>query len=234
MRWLSRPDTSLPPICICDCRTDAVAVDSVSSSGSVFHHFDSTERDCCRAAGFSRPSHSIRGIQTDPAATYPGIPTMYVTVAYTSQTCNQCSHIGYRDSGREFHCTHKECHVTTFEGDINGAINITQRADPWGKGIPLKPADDDLPRDGSAGDSTTVHTEQGQSEQMTLSEFGSKPTASDYLVFLCRKAAPFTARRMSRVFEPSLSGYGLAVWRPGMPARTGSRRGQKPVRRTHR
>jgi putative transposase len=108
-----------------------------------------------------------------------GIPTMYVNAAYTSQTCHECGHIGYRDSGGEFHCTHDECYITTFEGDINGAINIAQRADPWGESVPLKPAGNDSPRDGSACDSTTTHTEQSQSEQMTLSEFGSKPTASD-------------------------------------------------------
>ena len=108
-----------------------------------------------------------------------GIPTMYVNAAYTSQTCHECGHIGYRDSGGEFHCTYEKCHITTFEGDVNGAINIAQRADPWGESVPLKPAGDDSPRDGSACDSTTTHTEQSQPEQMTLSEFGSKPTASD-------------------------------------------------------
>ena len=108
-----------------------------------------------------------------------GIPVEYINAAYTSQTCHECSHIGYRDCGGEFHCTHDECHFTTFEGDINGAINIAQRADPWGESVPLKTADDDSPRDGSACDSTTTHTEQSQSEQMTLGDFGSKPTASD-------------------------------------------------------
>ncbi len=43
----------------------------------------------------------------------------------------------------------------------------------------MKPADSDSPRDGSACDSTTTHTEQSHSAQMTLGEFGSKPTASD-------------------------------------------------------
>ncbi|WP_233563472.1 hypothetical protein [Haloarcula sp. Atlit-7R] len=45
--------------------------------------------------------------------------------------------------------------------------------------MPLKPANNDSPRDGSGCDSTTTHTEQSQSEQMTLGEFGSEPTASD-------------------------------------------------------
>jgi len=108
-----------------------------------------------------------------------GIPVEYVNAAYTSQTCHACGHIGYRDGGGEFHCTHDECHVTAFEGDINGAINIAQRADPWGESVPLKPAGDDSPRDGSACDSTTTHAEQSQPRQMTLGEFGSKPTASD-------------------------------------------------------
>jgi putative transposase len=108
-----------------------------------------------------------------------GIPVEYVNAAYTSQTCHECGYIGYRDSGGEFHCTHDGCHITTFEGDINGAINIAHRADPWGESVPLKPASNDSPRDGSACDSTTTHTEQSHSEQMTLGDFGSKPTASD-------------------------------------------------------
>jgi putative transposase len=41
----------------------------------------------------------------------------------------------------------------------------------------LKPADDDIPRDGSVCDSAATPTEQSQSRQMTPGEVGSEPSA---------------------------------------------------------
>jgi putative transposase len=110
-----------------------------------------------------------------------GIPVEYVRPEYTSQTCHACGHIGNRAAQATFRCTNDECHITEFQGDINGAINVAQRADPWGESVPLKPAGNDSPRDGSACDSTTTHRETSEKHsQMTLSAFhGSEPSTSD-------------------------------------------------------
>mgnify|MGYP000342022070 FL=1 len=85
-----------------------------------------------------------------------GIPVEYVRPEYTSQTCHVCGHIGTRAAQATFRCTNDKCSITEFQGDINAAINVAQRADPWGESVPLKPAGDDSPRDGSASDSTTA------------------------------------------------------------------------------
>ncbi|MHC3438459.1 RNA-guided endonuclease TnpB family protein [Natrialbaceae archaeon A-gly3] len=50
------------------------------------------------------------------------IPVEYVQPAYTSQTCHACGHIGRRDEQAEFRCTNDECHVTTFQADINAVV----------------------------------------------------------------------------------------------------------------
>ncbi|MFB6188289.1 MAG: RNA-guided endonuclease TnpB family protein [Halapricum sp.] len=108
-----------------------------------------------------------------------GIPVAYVNAAYTSQTCNECGHLGYRD-GDEFRCTNDECWVSEYHADINAAVNIADRLDPWGESLPLKPAGDDISRNGCACDSTRTHREtSGGSSQMTLSAYtGSEPSAS--------------------------------------------------------
>ena len=110
-----------------------------------------------------------------------GIPVEYVNAAYTSQTCHECGHLSYRN-GDEFQCQNDECWVTEYHADINAAVNIADRLDPWGESLPGKPAGDDIPRDGSACDSATTHRETSEEpSQMTLSGFqstGSEPTAS--------------------------------------------------------
>ena len=108
------------------------------------------------------------------------LPVSYVQPAYTSQTCHECNHIGYRD-GDEFRCTNDGCWVSEYHADINAAVNIADRHNPWGESLPLKPAGDDIPRGGSACDSTTTHRETSEEpSQMTLSIFhGSEPSASN-------------------------------------------------------
>jgi len=109
-----------------------------------------------------------------------GIPVEFVHPEYTSQMCHTCQHVGYRN-GDEFRCTNDECWVTEYHADINAAVNIANRLDPWGESLRLKSADDDISRDGSACDSATTHREQSPSQQMTLSAYqstGSKPSAS--------------------------------------------------------
>jgi len=106
-----------------------------------------------------------------------GVPVEYVRPEYTSQICHACGHIGKRTTQAVFRCENDECHVTEWQADINAAANIARRVDPWGESLPLKPAGDDSPRDGSARDSTATRSEQRPSRQMTLGELGSKPPA---------------------------------------------------------
>ncbi|NLV08243.1 IS200/IS605 family element transposase accessory protein TnpB [Haloarcula rubripromontorii] len=109
-----------------------------------------------------------------------GLPITYVRPEYTSQTCHECGHVGHRN-GDEFRCQNDECWVTEYHADINAAVNIADRHDPWGESLPLKPAGDDISRDGSACDSATTHRETSEDpSQMTLSTFhGSEPSASN-------------------------------------------------------
>ena len=106
-----------------------------------------------------------------------GIPVEYIRPEYTSQICHACGHIGDRPAQGVFKCANEECHASEFQADINAAANIARRVDPWGESLPLKPADGDSPRDGSARDSTATRSEQRPSRQMTLGELGSEPTA---------------------------------------------------------
>ncbi|WP_436926221.1 RNA-guided endonuclease TnpB family protein [Halosimplex amylolyticum] len=110
-----------------------------------------------------------------------GIPVRYVHPQYTSKTCHACQHIGYRPQQAEFECKNLECHVSTFQADINASANIARRVDPWGESLPLKPAGDDSPQDGSRCDTATTHREtSGIPSQMTLTAFQeSKPPASN-------------------------------------------------------
>lgn len=107
-----------------------------------------------------------------------GIPVEYVNPAYTSQTCHAFAHIGSRSGQAEFRCTNDSCWVTTYQADLNAAVNIANRLDPWGESLPLKPAGDDSPRDGSACDSTTGHRETSRKpRQMTLSAYSSETSS---------------------------------------------------------
>ncbi|MFB6224455.1 MAG: RNA-guided endonuclease TnpB family protein, partial [Haloarcula sp.] len=51
----------------------------------------------------------------------------------------------------------------------------------WGESLPLKPAGDDISRDGSACDNATTHRETSEKpSEMTLStSHGSEPSASN-------------------------------------------------------
>ncbi|WP_135824604.1 RNA-guided endonuclease TnpB family protein [Halorussus ruber] len=107
-----------------------------------------------------------------------GIPVEYVRPEYTSQTCHSCQRLGRRDSQAEFRCPNDECHVSTFQADINAAANIARRIYPWGETCPLNPDGNDSPRDGSGSDTATTHRETSETpSQMTLSAYsGSKPS----------------------------------------------------------
>jgi len=110
-----------------------------------------------------------------------GIPVRYVHPQYTSKTCHSCKHIGHRPRQAEFKCKNPECHVSTFQADINASANIARRVDPWGESLPWKQAGDDSPQDGSGCDTATTRCEQSETpSQMTLTAFQeSKSTASD-------------------------------------------------------
>jgi IS605 OrfB family transposase len=83
------------------------------------------------------------------------IPVTYVPAAYTSQICHACHRIGTRPSQGEFRCENEECHITTFQADINAAANIARRGDPRGESCLWKSDSDDSPRDGRTRDSAT-------------------------------------------------------------------------------
>ncbi|WP_225336099.1 RNA-guided endonuclease TnpB family protein [Halomicrobium urmianum] len=108
------------------------------------------------AWAFARLQHRI-----EDKAREAGIPVEYIRPEYTSQTCHECGHVGYRN-GDEFRCQNDECWVSEYHADINAAVNIADRHDPWGESLSLKPADDDISRDGSACDSAATPTEQSQ------------------------------------------------------------------------
>ncbi|WP_425545314.1 hypothetical protein [Halarchaeum salinum] len=44
--------------------------------------------------------------------------------------------MGYRTRQAEFECKNPECHVSTFQADINVSANIARRVDPWGESLP--------------------------------------------------------------------------------------------------
>jgi IS605 OrfB family transposase len=113
-------------------------------------------------------------------ATEEGVPVEYVNPAYTSQTCHSCHRIGQRDSQAEFRCPNDDCHVSTFQADINASANIARRVDPWGESVPLdKAGRDDSPRDGRGCDTATTHREKSVPAQMTLTAYEeSEPSAS--------------------------------------------------------
>jgi IS605 OrfB family transposase len=109
-----------------------------------------------------------------------GIPVRYVHPQYTSQTCHACQHIGYRPRQATFECKNPDCHVSTFQADINASANIARRVDPWGESLPWKQAGDDSPRDGSRSDTATTPREASVPAQMTLTAYEeSEPSASD-------------------------------------------------------
>ncbi|WP_143420322.1 IS200/IS605 family accessory protein TnpB-related protein, partial [Halorubrum lacusprofundi] len=64
-------------------------------------------------------------------ATEAVIPVEYVNPAYTSQPCHSGHRLGRRASPAEFRCPDHDCHVSTFQADINASANIARRVDPW-------------------------------------------------------------------------------------------------------
>ncbi len=114
-------------------------------------------------------------------ATEAVIPVVYVNPAYTSQTCHLYHRIGRRASRVEFRCPNENCHVSTFQAEINASANIARRVDPWGESIPLDKAErDGSLRDGSGCDTATTHREKSVPAQMTLTAYEeSEPSASD-------------------------------------------------------
>jgi len=126
------------------------------------------------AWAFARLQNRIEDKATDE-----GIPVRFVRPEYTSQVCHACHHVGSRPHQADFECENPECHITTYQADINAAANIARRLDPWGESLPWKSAGDDSPRDGSRRNTATTHCEESEEpSQMTLTAFGSEPTAS--------------------------------------------------------
>lgn len=92
--------------------------------------------------------HRIQGRIEDKALEVD-IPVTYVSPKHTSQICHVCRRIGSRPHRGTFRCTTERCWVTTYQADLNAAVNIATRLDPWGESCQLNPDDDDSPRDGS-------------------------------------------------------------------------------------
>ncbi len=112
-------------------------------------------------------------------ATELSIPVVYVHPHHTSQTCHACNQLGYRN-GDEFRCTTDDCWVTEYHADINAAVNIAERLDPWGESLPVKSAGDDISRNGRTCDSAMTPAEESPPGQMTLGRYvESEPTSSD-------------------------------------------------------
>ena len=110
-----------------------------------------------------------------------GVPVEHVQPHYTSQICHACRHVGRRDEQAEFRCTNDECHITTFQADINAAANIARRVDPWGESVPWKSERDDTPRNGSPCDRAAERREASREpRQMTLSEYGSETSETEF------------------------------------------------------
>lgn len=53
-----------------------------------------------------------------------GVPLMVVEPRYTSQTCNECKHIGIR-TNKIFKCTNDKCKVDRIDADYNASLNIS-------------------------------------------------------------------------------------------------------------
>ena len=83
------------------------------------------------------------------------VPVRYVHPQYTSKTCHSCKRIGYQPRQAEFKCKNPDCHVSTFQADINASANIARRVDPWGESLPVKQVGDDSPQDGSGCDTVS-------------------------------------------------------------------------------
>ncbi|EMA51709.1 RNA-guided endonuclease TnpB family protein [Halococcus salifodinae] len=56
-----------------------------------------------------------------------GIPVETVNPAYTSKSCHVCGETGYRPEQAEFRCTNEECWLTSYQADVNAALNIADR-----------------------------------------------------------------------------------------------------------
>ncbi|MFB6284293.1 MAG: RNA-guided endonuclease InsQ/TnpB family protein [Halobacteria archaeon] len=56
-----------------------------------------------------------------------GIPVRTVNPRGTSKNCHVCGETGYRPYQATFQCTNKDCWVSEYQADINGATNIAKR-----------------------------------------------------------------------------------------------------------
>ncbi len=142
-----------------------------------------------RSLGFNnalRPKHEKLGFRshTSDRSTRARYATSAATSASGTATSSavQPMSVGYRSITQT--STRSPDYVwraARSRRDLATAVNIADRYDPWGESLPLKSAGDDIPRDGSACDSTTTHRESGEnSSQMTLTAYEeSKPSASD-------------------------------------------------------
>lgn len=136
-----------------------------------------------------------------------GVPVRVVHPQYTSKMCHACQHVGYRSEQAEFKCTNEECWVSAYQADINAAVNIADRLDPWGESLPVKPVGDDSPRDGSPSDGAVR-----QSHERATNDVASQTPAKaggDDNAMSSRSSGTTGAEQMTvhrDVSKPSLDG----------------------------
>ena len=102
-----------------------------------------------------------------------GIPVETVNPAYTSKSCHYCGETGYRPEQAEFRCTNDECWVTSYQADVNAALNI---ADRYSSGESR--SREHMDGDDSAGDGARLTAPQdsqadGEAHQQTLGTYAS-------------------------------------------------------------
>ena len=132
------------------------------------------------------------------------------------------SHTGSADSQR---LVATEVGPSTTHGDgaprarskgVTGAGTGAARHDLWGESLPLKPAGDDIPRDGSPRGRATGRSRARVETRPTDLGRASPETDRQPAGFpLCREAASFTARRMSHIPLHSFNPACARVAKPG-------------------
>jgi len=99
-----------------------------------------------------------------------GIPVEYVHPHYTSKTCHACQHIGYRLHQGTFKCSNDACWVSEYQADLNAAVNIAQRLDPWGESLPVKSAGDDSPCGAVRNEAPVAEPQDSDRSEATLDD----------------------------------------------------------------
>jgi IS605 OrfB family transposase len=134
-----------------------------------------------------------------------GVPVRVVHPQYTSKTCHACQHVGYRSEQAEFRCSNVECWVSEYQADINAAVNIADRLDPWGESLPVKAVGDDSPWDESPCDGAVRQSHERATNDVA-SQMPAKAGGDDNVMSSRSSGAAGTEQMTVRrdVSKPSL------------------------------